>query len=167
MIKLLTIGVYGFTAEAFFHALAHAHTDLLCDLRFHRGMRGSLYTFANSARLQQSLATLDIRYRHLKELSPDLTLRELQKQADTMQGVTKRARVTLNRTFIEEYEQRYLSTFDARNFVERLELGVSVVALFCVEREPGACHRSLVAAKLAQTLGLEVEDIVPATHTLK
>ncbi len=167
MIKLLTIGAYGFTSETFFSALVHAHTSLLCDLRFHRGMRGSRYTFANSVRLQQSLAALSIHYQHFKELAPDPALRKLQKQADTILGVAKRTRVTLTSRFIQEYEERYLSTFDAHNFIERLGLDGSVVALFCVEREPGACHRSLVAAKLAQDLGLEVENIIPATHTLE
>lgn len=167
MIKLLTIGVYGFTAETFFHTLAHAHTSLLCDLRFHRGMRGSLYSFANSARLQQSLVTLGIRYQHLKELAPTPALRELQKHADNMPGVTKRTRVTLTQGFIEGYKEQYLSTLNAYNFVERLGPGVSVVALLCVEREPGACHRSLVAAKLAHDLGLEVSHIVPATQAVE
>lgn len=167
MIKLLTIGVYGFTAEMFFYALTHARTDLLCDLRLHRGMRGPLHVFANSTRLQQSLATLGIRYLHLKELSPSPILRESQKQADNISGVTKRTHVTLTQGFIKEYEERYLSTFNVYNFVERLGPDVSVVALLCVERELGACHRSLVAAKLAYDLGLEVKHIVPTTHIVE
>lgn len=167
MIKLLTIGVYDFTAETFFQALAYAHTDLLCDLRFHRGLRSTRYSFANSARLQQSLMALGIRYQHCKELSPDSTLRGLQKQADTQLGISKRARVTLNQVFIEEYKRRYLSTFDTRDFIERSGPEIKTIALFCVERKPEACHRSLVAAKLAQDLGLEVEDIVPAAHALQ
>ncbi len=167
MIKLLTIGVYDFTAEAFFQALTDARTDLLCDLRFHRGMRGTRYSFANSARLQQSLMASGIRYQHCKELSPDSTLRELQKQADTQLGVPKRMRVTLTEAFIAEYERRYLSTFDTHDFIERLGPEIKMIALFCVEQKPEACHRSLVAAKLAQDLGLEVEDIVPTAHALQ
>ena len=42
-----------------------------------------------------------------------------------------------------------------------LEEDTQVVALFCVEKEPEACHRSLVADKLAKELKLEVENIVP------
>jgi hypothetical protein len=38
-----------------------------------------------------------------------------------------------------------------------------VVALFCVEREPAACHRSLVAARLSRDLGLDVEHLGPWT----
>lgn len=95
MLKLLTIGVYGFTDETFFHALTHAHINLLCDLRLHRGMRGPLYSFVNSTRLQQRLATRGIGYLHLKELAPAPSLRKLQKQGDRRAGVAKRTRVTL------------------------------------------------------------------------
>ena len=130
-------------------------------------MRGTRYSFANSARLQQNLMALGIRYHHCKELSPDSTLRKLQKLADTQLGVPKRTRVTLTQAFIEEYERRYLSTFDTRDFIERLGPEIKTLALFCVERKPEACHRSLVATKLAQELGLEVEDIVPAAHALQ
>ncbi len=167
MIKLLTIGVYGFTAEAFFQALTYAHTDLLCDLRTHRGMRGTRYTFANSGCLQQHLTALGIRYQHCKELSPDATLRQLQKQSDALLGITKRTRIALTQAFREGYERCHLSTFDTRDFIERLGPEAKTIALFCVEREPEACHRSLVAAKLAQDLGLKVENIVPAAHALK
>ncbi len=167
MPKVVTIGVYGFTPEAFFHALVHAHTDLLCDLRFRRGVRGPLYTFANSERLQQNLVALRIRYLHIKALSPAQTLREQQKQVDKLLGVAKRTRVILTPTFIEEYERHNLATFDAHNFIEQIGPGVGVIALFCVEQHPEACHRSLVAAKLAQDLGLEVEHILPATHTIE
>lgn len=167
MPKVVTIGVYGFTSEAFFDALVHAHADLLCDLRFRRGVRGPLYTFANSKRLQQNLAALRIGYLHVKALSPVRVLREQQRQMDKTLGAAKRTRVVLTQTFIEEYKQRYLATFDVCNFIEQLGSGVNVIALFCVEQYPDACHRSLVAAKLAQDLSLEVEHILPATHTIK
>lgn len=165
ILKVITIGVYGFTSEAFFHALAYAHTDLLCDLRARRGMRGPLYAFVNSERLQQSLVALRIRYLYIKALSPARPLREQQRQADKSQGVAKRTRVTLARTFIEEYERHNLAAFDAHNFIEQLGSDIGVIALFCVEQRPEACHRSLVAAKLAQDLGLEVEHILPASYT--
>jgi hypothetical protein len=34
-------------------------------------------------------------------------------------------------------------------------------ALFCVERDPEACHRSIVAERLAAEFGLPVTHIVP------
>ncbi|GAC1365071.1 MAG: hypothetical protein PVSMB5_04610 [Ktedonobacteraceae bacterium] len=161
MPKLLTIGVYGFTPQTFFAALVHARTDLFCDLRFHRGMRGSLYSFANSKRLQQHLAASHIRYQHCKDLAPAQTLRQQQEHVDRLAGATRRTRPALSQAFVEQYEQIYLSTWNASDFIEQMGPGVNVVALFCVEQSPTACHRSLVADKLAHELGLEVEHIVP------
>jgi len=37
-----------------------------------------------------------------------------------------------------------------------------VIALFCVEREPAACHRSLVSDRLRWTDGVVVEHLLPA-----
>jgi len=45
--KFVTIGVYGFSADAFFEALQRAGVDSFCDIRYRRGVRGSEYAFAN------------------------------------------------------------------------------------------------------------------------
>ncbi len=37
----------------------------------------------------------------------------------------------------------------------------TVSALLCVERDPEACHRSLVADRLAAVLGLPVRHLLP------
>ena len=76
---IATIGVYGFTAEAFVEKLTGRGVGLLLDLRQRRGVRG-----------------------------PD-----------------------------------------------------SASALLCVERDPEACHRSLVAARLRAEHGLPVSDLGP------
>ena len=82
--NILTIGVYGFDEERFFQALLDAHVDTFCDIRRRRGMRGSLYAFANSANLQRRLNDLGIRYLHIKDLAPDAGLREQQKAAEKL-----------------------------------------------------------------------------------
>ncbi|HEX9735328.1 MAG TPA: DUF488 family protein [Thermoanaerobaculia bacterium] len=69
-IRIVTIGVYGFDEEGFFLALTNAGVDTFCDVRRRRGLRGSTYAFANSRRLQDRLATVGIRYVHVKELAP-------------------------------------------------------------------------------------------------
>lgn len=61
-LKIVTIGAYGFLEEAFFGALQAAGVDTFCDIRARRGIRGSLYTFANSTVLQRRLGELGIRY---------------------------------------------------------------------------------------------------------
>jgi uncharacterized protein (DUF488 family) len=160
-LKLVTIGVYGFTPEAFFEALRRAGVDTFCDVRWRRGVRGREYAFANSGRLQQRLSELGIRYMHMRELAPSPALRQRQYAADKTEGVAKRKRAALSEQFVAGYRAERLAGFDSRKFAEDLGAEARVVALFCVEREPAACHRSLLAARLLEDLGVEVEHLKP------
>ena len=157
--KIITIGVYGFSAVAFFNALQQAGVDTFCDIRWRRGVRGAEYAFANSARLQKRLAELGIRYLHFGDLAPSPAVRQRQAEADKAQRIAKRKRSALSEAFIAAYRQERLSAFDSRAFVERLGAEARTVALFCVEREPTACHRSLLAARLQQDLGAQCEVV--------
>jgi uncharacterized protein (DUF488 family) len=159
--KIVTIGAYGFDKESFFQALLDAKVDTFCDLRMRRGMRGSTYAFANSSSLQRRLSELGIRYLYIKDLAPDHEIRKKQKQEDEKLGVVKRSRKILGQTFIQAYEKDRLSTFNTGDFIEQLGQNTRVIGLFCVEREPEACHRSLAAKRLAQDLDLQVEHIKP------
>src|SRR4051794_37721176 len=103
MARITTIGVYGFTVDAFVEQLSGAGVGLLLDLRQRRGVRGPEYSWATSARLQRALAAADIGYRHVLELAPTPELRRLQYREDDRQGVGKRSRVVL----APEYAQRY------------------------------------------------------------
>ncbi len=158
---IATIGVYGFTEERFFQALQLAGVDTLCDVRQRRGVRGSNYAFANSRRLQARLAELGIRYLHAKELAPTPAIRARQNEADWEGRVAKRQRASLAPAFVSAYQAEILERFDPQAFHERLPPDAAVVALLCVEREPMACHRSLVADRLGWALGIEVEHIRP------
>ena len=160
-IKIVTIGVYGFDEESFFDALCKADVDTFCDIRNRRGVRGATYAFANSKRLQARLAELDIRYIHRKDLGPTKTVREKQAAADKATKIAKRKRTELGEAFIEAYRTECLDAFEPQNLLDELESDAKVVALFCVETAPEACHRSLVAEKLAKTFNLDVEDILP------
>jgi uncharacterized protein (DUF488 family) len=159
--KIVPIGVYGFDQDRFFQALLDAKVDTFCDLRMRRGMRGSTYAFVNSSSLQKRLAELGIRYIHLKDLAPDHEIRAKQKQEDEKLGLAKRTRKVLGRAFIQAYEKECLSTFNTEEFIEHLGSNTRVIGLFCVEREPEACHRSLAAKHMAQDLKLQVEHIKP------
>jgi uncharacterized protein (DUF488 family) len=161
IIKIVTIGVYGFDEKGFFQALQDAHIDTFCDIRARRGVRGSLYTFANSARLQERLDELHIRYVHLKHLAPSEEIRKVQNQEDKQAKVAKRQRNKLGEAFQTAYQRQYLQHLNAAEFPQLLPAGAAVIALFCVEREPEACHRSLLAEWLSQKLGLAVEHITP------
>jgi uncharacterized protein (DUF488 family) len=157
--KFITIGVYGFSEAAFFGALEQAGVDTFCDIRWRRGVRGAQYAFANRARLQKRLTELGIRYLHFRELAPAPALRLRQAEVDKAQGTTKRKRSALGEVFIAGYREERLSTFDGRQFVGQLGTEARTVALFCVEREPAACHRSLLAERLQQDMGAQCEVV--------
>jgi uncharacterized protein (DUF488 family) len=158
--RIVTIGVYGWDLSSFLEALEGADVRVLVDVRQRRGVRGREYSWANSARLQQALARAGIDYRHHLELAPTTELRHLQYAEDARQGVGKRSRVEL----APEYSHRYIEEILDPVGVERLasELpGDGAGALFCVERDPEACHRSLVAARLAAEHGVSVTHLRP------
>ena len=159
--KIVTIGVYGFDEERFFQALLAAEVDTFCDIRQRRGVRGAAYAFANSQRLQRRLAELGIRYLYRQDLAPTKAVRASQAEADKAQKVAKRQRTALGEAFILAYRAEILANFDPQSLLDEAGPDAQVLALFCVEREPTACHRSLVADKLRWDLCLEVEHIRP------
>ncbi len=152
-----TIGVYGFSGASFLDALRAADVPLVIDVRQRRGVRGSEYAWANSKRLQAALAGAGIAYEHRPELAPTTELRHLQYAEDARQGVGKRSRSVLAPEYVERYTREILDPADLSAVVERLP-----GALMCVERDPEACHRSLVAARLASSFGCAVVDLRPA-----
>ena len=160
-LKVVTIGVYGFDEAGFFRALQDAQVDAFCDIRDRRGVRGATYAFVNSQRLQARLADLGICYLHRKDLAPSKAVRAKQAEADKATKTAKRQRTALGPVFIEEYHHECLTHFQPQSLLDDLNPDAQVVALFCVEQEPAACHRSLVADKLAKELNLEVEHILP------
>jgi uncharacterized protein (DUF488 family) len=161
MVEFVTIGVYGYDADRFFKALVGAHVDTLCDIRRRRGVRGTEYAFANSTRLQEQLAAVGIRYLHRIDLAPSDALRGQQAQADQQAHVARRQRMELSPQFVAGYEATVLAGFDAEAFVRDLGPQAQVVALLCVEREPQACHRSLLANYLHAALGATVRHLTP------
>lgn len=159
--QLLTIGVYGFSEEAFFRTLADAGVDLFCDVRARRGLRGPEYAFANANRLERRLAELGINYVHLKKLAPSASVREAQHGEDARVGVGKRARTELSETFIARYRDECLSGIDAAELL-RTSVGTAKrPVFFCVERLPSACHRSLLTGEIACQTGLSVGHLEP------
>jgi uncharacterized protein (DUF488 family) len=156
-----TIGVYGFDAESFLAALREGGVSLVLDVRQRRGVRGREYAWANSRRLQALLAAAAIGYRHLPALAPTSELRALQYRADDRAGVGKRSRETLAAEYVDGYTREILDPADLDSVVAELPAD-GLAALLCVERDPPACHRSLVAARLARDYGASVVDIVAA-----
>ena len=159
--RVVTIGVYGFTLDGFLAALRSGDVRLLLDVRQRRGVRGPEYAWANSKRLQAALTEAEIEYRHLPELAPTTELRQLQYAEDDRQGVGKRSRTELAPAYRKRYVADILDKADLDTVVASLpEDGTA--ALLCVERDPEACHRSLVAERLASDHGIEVTHLRPA-----
>jgi uncharacterized protein (DUF488 family) len=160
MERLYTVGVYGWEPESFFDRLEEAKIDLFLDIRRRRGVRGREYAFANAARLQAELERRGIVYRHLLALAPENATRALQTREDQAQGVARRKREALGEAFVDDYTSRTMAPFDWDELIDELQT-VQRPVLFCVERSPEACHRGLVARRLAQETGVPVTDLMP------
>ena len=160
MQTVATIGVYGFTVEKFLETLRRADVRLLLDVRQRRGVRGREYAWANAGRLQTALAAAGIEYRHHKELAPTTELRQLQYREDDRLGVGKRSRSELAPAYRERYIREILDRVDLAAIVRDLPAGGSST-LFCVERDAEACHRSLIAERLANEYALAVLHLRP------
>jgi uncharacterized protein (DUF488 family) len=160
-VTVATIGVYGWALDEFLDALHTAEVGVVLDVRQRRGVRGPEYAWANSLRLQAELSRAGIGYRHHPELAPTTELRHVQYDEDAKAGVGKRNRVEL----ATAYRQRYL-----REILDRVDLGElldelpkdGAGALLCVERDPEACHRSLIAERLAAEHEVRIVHLRPS-----
>jgi uncharacterized protein (DUF488 family) len=163
MSQIATIGVYGFMLDQFLRRLKDAEVRLVLDVRQRRGVRGPQYAWANSKRLQASLAEAGIEYQHHPELAPTTELREVQYREDDRLGVGKRSRLELAPTYRERYLREILDRADLESLVAELP-DHRASALLCVERDPEACHRSLVAARLAEEYGATLLQLPRASR---
>ena len=157
---MATIGVYGFDGESFLQRLRRAEVRLLLDVRQRRGVRGPEYAWANSRRLQAALARARIGYEHRPELAPTTELRQLQYAEDDRRGVGKRSRRELAVEYSRRYTSEILDHVDLAPIVSALSTS-GTAALFCVERDPRACHRSLIAQRLAEQYRVTIEHLRP------
>jgi uncharacterized protein (DUF488 family) len=158
--RVATIGVYGWDLDSFLEALRGLERPLVVDVRQRRGVRGREYAWANSRRFQAALADAGIGYRHVPELAPTTELRRLQYAADDAAGVGKRSRSVLDPGFAAGYTEQILDPYDLAELLSSLPEDDTPV-LLCVEAEPGACHRSLVTARLAERHGAAVTHLHP------
>ena len=161
MLRMATIGVYGFSCESFLQRLQHADVRVLLDVRQRRGVRGPEYAWANSLRLQAALAHVRIAYEHHPELAPTTELRQLQYAEDDRRGVGKRSRRELAAEYTRRYTADILDPADLTPIVSALPSS-GTAALLCVERDPAACHRSLIAQRLTEQHRLTIEHLRPS-----
>jgi uncharacterized protein (DUF488 family) len=136
------------------------------DVRQRRGVRGREYSWANAARLHAALAEAGVRYSHHKELAPTTELRQLQYRVDDQLGVGKRSRTHLAPEYAARYLHEILDQADLRPLIAEFPAD-GVAALFCVERDPDACHRSLIAKRLAEEHGFAIVHLLPGTDVTR
>lgn len=160
MPTIATIGVYGFDGDAFVRRLRDAGVVLVLDVRQRRGVRGPDYAWANSKRLQLALAGAGIAYEHHRELAPTTELREIQYADDERRGVGKRDRAVLADEFARRYTTEILDRADLASVIESLP-SRGTAAMLCVERTSEACHRSLIARRMAEQYGVAIEHLHP------
>jgi uncharacterized protein (DUF488 family) len=160
MPRIATIGVYDVDAAGFIDMLDEAGVTKVMDIRQRRGVRGPQYAWANSRRLQALLADARIAYEYHPELAPTTELRHLQYREDDRQGVGKRSRVRLSPEYIHSYTEEILDAVPLEPLVRQLPVH-GIGALLCVEATAQACHRSLVAQRLAERFGFEVVNLEP------
>jgi uncharacterized protein (DUF488 family) len=158
---LLTIGIYGYSARTFMDALVRAEADAVIDIRARRGLRGSVFAWGNSRRLQGLVADAGITYLHLPEFAPTASIRDIQKAADHERAEAKRKRSELSRAFADAYEHEILRSDASARLLAAIPDRVVRPALLCVERLPEACHRSLLASRVHSDLGTPVQDLMP------
>ncbi len=160
MIKIYTIGVYNSTESSYFGKLKDSNIDLFYDIRQRRGVRGSQYKYVNSNYLQTKLQELGIAYKYIKELAPTNDIRQKQKDADKANGETKKQRMSLGAIFKSAYITQILEPFDMVKLANDLRMsGAKNIVFFCVEEHASACHRLLVAQKLASILNCEIINL--------
>jgi len=131
------------------------------DIRTRRAVRGTRYSYANAKRLIAELGRREIAYRHIIDLAPGRELLALQHAVDKHEGRAYSARTGLAKDYVRRYVREVLDRFDFAELA-REPAGYRAPVLMCIERIPAACHRSLVAPRLAQALhAREIIDLIP------
>ena len=123
-------------------------------MRRRRGVRGAEYAWANATRLQELVAREGIAYEHRLDLAPSDDLRRALYREYEQQGIGQRSRTELSAGYVQRYLAEVLARVDLQALADSLP---AVTALMCVEHAPQACHRSLIAERLA---GVRVRHLV-------
>ena len=142
-----TVGYEGTTMPAFLRALRDGGVELLVDVR---AVASSRRPGFSKTRLAANLAESGIDYLHLRSLGTP---------ADGRAAARAGHHEEMHRIF-----RAHLATDEARDGMETLvELaeGERTLCLLCFEADPEHCHRTLVAAALAERLPVRVEHLRP------
>ena len=150
MPTLATIGYEGATVASFLDALRAAGVGLLVDVRALASSRRPGFA---KTRLAANLAEAGIDYLHLRGLGTP---------AEGRAAARAGRHEEMRRVFAEQ-----LATPDAQaelDVLAGLVQGERRVCILCFEADPRHCHRSLVAAALAERMPLVVEHLHPGVE---
>jgi uncharacterized protein (DUF488 family) len=147
--SLFTIGYEGAELEAFLATLTQAGVEHLVDVRDVPISRKKGFS---KSKLSDALATVGIRYTHLRALGDPKDGREAMKRGDY-------------RGFL----QIYLSHIAQDCAQEALEEALSIAngspaVLLCYERSPKECHRTIVAQHLTDRGSFQIRHLGVAAH---
>jgi uncharacterized protein (DUF488 family) len=144
MPRLFTIGYQGADVERFTATLKDAGVAVVADVR---AVALSRKRGFSKGRLRDSLSSQGIGYRHFIDLGTPKSGRDAARAGDA---------ATLRRIYCQEV----LAGEPAREALAALaELAAAQpVCLLCFERDPSACHRRIVAERLAEK-GLTAVDL--------
>jgi uncharacterized protein (DUF488 family) len=144
---LATVGYQATTVQHFLQALREHEVELLVDVRAVASSRRP--GFAKSA-LAANLAGAGIEYLHLRALGTP---------ADGRTAARAGRHAEMHRIFLD-----HMTTPAAQADLEVLADIVRSgrrACILCFEADPAHCHRSLVAAALAERVPLEIVHIMP------
>jgi uncharacterized protein (DUF488 family) len=147
--KLATIGYEGAPQDAVFAALKEAGIDVLVDVR---AVTSSRRPGFSKSHLASGLPEQGVDYMHLRGL-----------------GTPKEGRLAVRSGDLAALERifaKHMKTAEARHDYEALlglMRGGKKICLLCYEHDPAGCHRTIIAERVHEELGLRVEHLVPRT----
>lgn len=141
--SLLTIGYEGRSPADLVKALSAARVDVLLDVRERAQSRKP--GFSKSA-LAEVLSRAGVGYEHVPELGSPRALRIAGRESGDF------------KTFMKGYRKHLDGQVEHLDRVAQL-VAKRRVCLLCFEREHSMCHRSEVASRLAETLGLPITNL--------
>ena len=143
-----TIGYESTSVDEFLATLREAHVELLVDVRAVASSRRPGFA---KTRLAANLETAGIEYLHLRRLGTP---------ADGRAAARAGRHDEMKRIFREQ-----LATGEAQEELHALAALVRAgrrVCLLCFEADPAHCHRSIVAAALAELVPVRLAHLQPA-----
>lgn len=141
---IFSIGYEGMDLDSFLDSMLHAGVETLIDVRENPNSR--VWGFARKT-LSGWCGKVEIDYRHFPELGVPAALRK--------NVVSTEDHQSLLRHYGEDILPEKAASFAALKELVR----VSPCALMCREQDPSLCHRTILAAALAQAIGFRVENL--------